>query len=580
MYRRIDWFRCCAVLPFCAASLFSQTAASDSRVPTFRAETRLVLLDVVVTNGKGEPAAGLHREDFQVTEDGKPQNISVFEEHTGGAVTLAKLPPMPDNVFTNYPLTKIPDSVNVLLLDWLNTQPRDQAYVRAQTIKYLESITPGASLAVFTLGARLHMVQGFTTDPTVLLAALDNKKAKPGTESTRLLPTALQDASEREVINLMRMNMAAPAAIEAVTQEMASTGALHTDERVKVTLQALQLLARVLSGIPGRKNVIWFSGSFPISIFPDAGVPRVYAADLRQTADLLAPNRVAIYPVSAEGLTGNFTYEAENTPTPKEQEENLREEGLKHAEDQLAMEELAKDTGGQALYDTNGLSDAMAHAIDSGSHYYCLAYSPTNQKMDGKYRAIQVKILRGEYKLAYRRGYYAEEPKAQPGLDRSTPADPLIRLMTFGLPDSTQIVYKVRVQPSNPQPTADAPRAGGNLEIKSPFTRYVVEYAISANDIALKLTSDGVRHGNVEAMLTAYDFDGKPLNFVVRKVGIELEPNAYAEAKTIGLQLRQEIDVPNGDFYLRTGIYDHGSARAGTLGIPLAASTPTVDPAK
>jgi|HubBroStandDraft_1064217.scaffolds.fasta_scaffold04951_4 VWFA-related protein len=580
MYRRSDCLMCCALLPFCAASLFSQTAPSDSRVATFRAETRLVLLDVVVTNGKGKPAPGLHREDFQVTEDGKPQNISVFEEHTGGAVTLAKLPPMPANVFTNYPLTKIPDSVNVLLLDWLNTQPQDQAYVRAQTIKYLASSTPGTSLAVFTLGSRLHMVQGFTTDPAVLLAALESKKAKPGTDSTRILPTTVQAAAERDVIKLMGMNLAAPAAIEAVTQEMAAMGALHADERVKVTLQALQLLARFLSGVPGRKNVIWFSGSFPINIFPGAGVPRVYAADLRQTADLLTPNRVAIYPVSAEGLAGNFTYEAENTTTPQEQEENLREERMEHAQDQLAMGELAKDTGGQALYNTNSLSDAMAHAINSGSHYYGLAYSPTNQKMDGKYRAIQVKIPRGEYKLAYRRGYYAEEPKAQPGLDQSTPADPLIRLMAFGLPDSTQIVYKVRVQPSNPQPTADAPHAGGNTELKSPFTRYVVEYAISPHDLALNLTSDGVRHGNAEAMLTAYDFDGKPLNFVVRTFGIELEPNGYAEAEILGLQLRQEIDVPKGDFYLRTGIYDRGSARAGTLGIPLDTSTPPAGPAK
>jgi VWFA-related protein len=537
-------------------------------------------LDIVVTNGKGEPVPGLHREDFQVTEDGKRQNISVFEEHKGGAVTLAKLPPMPANVFTNYPLTKIPDSVNVLLLDWLNTQPQDQAYVRVQTIKYLQSITPGTSLAVFTLGSHLHMVQGFTTDPAVLLAALDSKKAKPGTESTRLLPTAVQAAAEQDLINLMRMNMAAPAAIEAVTQEMAGMGALHTDERVRVTLQALQLIGRFLSGIPGRKNVIWFSGSFPISIFPGAGVPREYSGDLRQTADLLTPGRVAIYPVSAEGLTGNFTYEAENVFTPEEQRDNLREESLKHAENQVAMEELAKDTGGQALYNTNSLSDAMAHAINGGSHYYSLAYAPTNKKMDGKYRAIQVKFLRGEYKLAYRRGYYAEETKTQSALDRSSTADPLLRLMAFGLPDSTQVVYKVRVQPSSPQPKADAPHAGGNTELKGPFTRYVVEYAISVEDLGLKLTHDGIRHGNIEAMLTAYDFYGKPLNFVARTFDIELEPKVYDEVKTRGLQLHQEIDVPQEDFYLRTGIYDRGSARAGTLGIPLGTSTHTDEPRK
>ena len=580
MYRPTDWLICFALLSLSGASLFSQTTASDSRVTTFRAETRLVLLDVVVTNGKGELVPGLHREDFQITEDGKRQKVSVFEEHRGEAVTQAKLPPMPPNVFTNYPLYKIPDSVNVLLLDWLNTQPQDQAYVRAQTLKYLKSVTPGTSLAVFTLGSRLRMVQGFTTDPAVLLAALDSKKAKPGTDSTRLLSTTVQAAAEQDVTNLMRMNMAAPAAIEAVTQEMAGTGALHTDERVKVTLQALQLLARFLSGIPGRKNVIWFSGSFPISIFPGAGVPRVYAGELRQTADLLTPGRIAIYPVSAEGLTGNFTYEAENEATPQEQRENLREENVKHAENQLAMEELAKDTGGQALYNANSLSDAMAHAINSGSHYYAIAYSPSNQKMDGKFRAIQVKLQRGEYNLAYRRGYYAEEIMSQSDTDHSTSADPLLRFMAFGLPDSTQIVYKVRVQPSNPQPTADAPHVGGNTEIKAPFTRYVVEYAISVEDLMLKVTRDGVRHGNVEAMLTAYDFEGKPLNFVARKFAIDLAPNVYEEAKTIGLQLSQEIDVPQEDFYLRTGIYDANSARAGTLGIPLAPSSPTAVPAK
>jgi Ca-activated chloride channel family protein len=96
-------------------------------MPTFKAEARLVLLDVVVTTGKGEPVPGLHREDFQVTEDGQPQTVSLFEEHKGAQPSLAKLPAMSAHVFTNYPLTKTPDSVNVLLLDWLNTQPQDQA---------------------------------------------------------------------------------------------------------------------------------------------------------------------------------------------------------------------------------------------------------------------------------------------------------------------------------------------------------------------------------------------------------------------------------------------------------------------
>jgi VWFA-related protein len=585
MSLRVYYLAWLTLLVLTAASIDSQTAASDSgaTMPAFKAQARLVLLDIVVTNGK-EPIPGLRREDFQVLEDGKPQPIFSFEEHKGEAVTPVKLPPMPPGVFTNYPLTKAPDSVNVLLLDWLNTQPQDQVYVRAQTIHYLKSIPPGTSLAVFTLGSRLRMVQGFTTDPAVLLAALENKKTGPGTEPSRLLATPLRATVEQEVVNLMIMNQAAPAAIEAVRQEMSTTRSWHTDERVKATLQALQQLARFLSGIPGRKNVIWFAGSFPISIFPDGAPARQYQADLRLTADLLTPGRVAIYPVSAEGLAADGTNYAEYAQGPP-----IAEENAKRAENEIAMEELAKDTGGQALYNSNSLSEAIAHAINSGSHYYGLAYVPTDKRMDGKYRAIQVKLVHGDYKLAYRRGYYAEkhrtetaadpkmadpknEPQADQGSERQKADDPLLGLMSFGLPDSTQVVYKVRVLPTDPQPAADASHAGANTELKGPITRYGVDYAIAAQDIALKITPDGVRRGNIEAKLVVYDLEGKPLNYVTGKFEIALQAKVYAEMEKIGLQLRQEIDIPAGNVFLRTGIYDLGSGLAGTLGIPLSAA--------
>jgi hypothetical protein len=365
----------------------------------------------------------------------------------------------------------------------------------------------------------------------------------------------------------MIMNQAAPAAIEAVRQEMASTSALHTDERVRITLQALQHLARFLSGIPGRKNVIWFSGSFPISIFPGAGVPREYQAEIQQTSDLLTPDRVAIYPVSATGLATDATYNAEYVQGPP-----VAEESAKRAETQIGMEALANDTGGQALYNANGLGDAIARVTNVGSHYYALAYVPPDKSTNGKYHTIHVKLLHGDYKLAYRRGYYADEAKPQSSPDHATPADPLLALMAFGLPESTQIVYKVRVQPSDPQPPANAPHAGANLDLKDPVTRYSVEYAISLSDLALKTTPDGVRHGQIEAMLVAYGLEGEPLNFVVRKFGFALEPDVYAAMKQIGLQFQQEIDVPQKDVYLRMGIYDLGSASSGTLGVPLSAA--------
>ena len=74
-----------------------------------------------------------------------------------------------------------------------------------------------------------------------------------------------------------------------------------------------------------------------------------------------------------------------------------------------SMEELAKDTGGQAFYNTNGLGDALNRVVNNGARYYSISYSPGNPKMDGKYRHIQVKLLKDKDNLAYRRGYYADD---------------------------------------------------------------------------------------------------------------------------------------------------------------------------
>src|SRR5277367_6170088 len=162
-------------------SLHSQTAPDSSTpVASIKSSVRLVLVDVVVTNGKGEAVTGLHKDDFQILEDGKPQTISTFDEHHGVPPTQIKLPTLPPHVSTNFPVTQTADSVNVLLLDALNTPSRDQTYVHTQMLKYLKAIPPGTRVAIFTLASRLRMLQGVTTDSSELLAIL--KSAQAGTQ--------------------------------------------------------------------------------------------------------------------------------------------------------------------------------------------------------------------------------------------------------------------------------------------------------------------------------------------------------------------------------------------------------------
>jgi VWFA-related protein len=522
--------------------------------------------------------------------------LASFDEHAGlpdlpALAIQAKLPP---DVFSNLPLAKTGDAGNLLLLDSLNTQIQDQSYVHAQMIKYVKSIRPGTRLAIFTLGERLRFVQGFTGDPAVLMAAVNGQKTAGNPQLSPLLQTSTEkDADQRMVGQIEELQASTgsaqmAASVAALKEFQAETVSFQTDVRVKTTLEAMQRLAQYLVAIPGRKNVIWFSGSFPLSIFGDFSLGagdtmRQYGAEVARTANLLAAAQVAIYPIGAQGLAPDRQYDFSNQQAPKiagaTVEKQMTEYQVKDLQGgtternagYAAMDELAKDTGGEALYSTNGFNEALDRVLNDGTHYYTLTYSPTNKNMDGRLRHIEVKVSGGSYRLAYRRGYYATDALLRRAAQSKPAGDPLRPLMDHGTPDSTEIVYAIHVARSNPQPTAGAPRAGDNENLKGPVTRYAVGFTVSPEHLTLEPGANGVRHGSIEVTLLGYDRDGKPLNWMVRMLQLAVPPDRFAAVQAKGFPFSLEIDVPADDVYLRSGIYDQGSSKAGTLEIPLAA---------
>jgi VWFA-related protein len=536
-----------------------QRPATDPQTAAIKSEVRLVLVDVVVTESGRRPAGGLRKEDFQVAEDGHPQTISFFEEHKDVTPKPVSLPSMPADVFTNYPTTATTDSVNVLLLDSLNTQARDQTYIRPQMEKYLQAAIAaptGARLAIFTLGSRLRMVRGFTADSSASLAALSDPKSGTEPKFEPQIASPHREVSEAAVCAGIR----SPVGLEACLQFLAEERGARAGDRVGMTLQAFQALARYLAPIPGRKNVIWVAGSFPIRFFPDSGtrgkftIPRPTGVQ-QQTADLLTADQVAVYPILASGLDTETVYDPNNAGKPIEAAAGDR--GFS----QIAMETLARDTGGKAFYNTNGLSEAISEAIANGSHYYTLAYTPTNENVDGKYRHIEVKVA-GTYQASYRRGYVAENLASHSNDGGKN--DALAPLMNFGMPDFSQILYKVRVTILKEVRPASTERAA--------VVRYGLDFAITPTDLHLETSADGVRRGKIEVMLVVYDQAGQALNSFRKRSEIVLDPTTYAEVARIGLQMHREIDIPHTGVLLRSGLYDLNSEKAGTMGIWLGGS--------
>ena len=546
-------------------------------MPTLNVDSKAVILEVVVTKGGDEPVGGLHQGDFQVTEDGVKQSVSFFEEHTGPGAAPTKATALPPNVFTNATAAGS-DAVNVLLVDSLNTLREDQSMERDHLISYLKTMPPGAPMAIFALESKLRLVQGFTSDSATLLAALEDKKTGVLATTTPVSRTSQENAYERENLDVMKGMVPTSQPIEVMQNSGAIGGVAQAQgdrrsyqdvQRIAMTAEALQVLARYLANIPGRKNLIWFASSFPRAVLPDSNNIGAQKADeqtrqLKDTADLLALSQVAIYPVAVRGVETQTWNDAGSQYRLTDDES--KKEDNSHVANFAAMSALASETGGEVIAGTNDMSKALSRAIQNGSHYYTLSYTPTNKNYDGKFRRIEVKLVASQDKLAYRRGYYAFDStfaKAPPQ------ADPLKLLMQRGLPSSAQIVYAVVVQPVNPEPAENAARAGANAKLSGPVTRYSVDFLVHWTDEGRALTPQGTHAGKVRVELIAFDRDGKALNWAGGTLNLNVTDAAYAAIQSSGVPAHIEIDVPKGEAYLATGVYDWMANKAGTLEVPL-----------
>lgn len=574
----------------------AQTSQPAQSGVTLHTGTRLVVLDVVVEDNHQNPVHHLTASDFTVLEKNVPQQIRNFEEHTSisaaEAAKAAPMPTLPPGIFTNFAPVPPGSAVNILLLDALNTPMRDQAYVRDQLKQYLNHAQPGVRIAIFGLTTRLDLLQGFTSDPALLKAFVNKKLPK----ASPLLDDQIGGGGQPEQPSDTLSNFGDPnmeTMISNMQQFEAEQQSIKIQMRTRYTLDAMNQLGRYLSGIPGRKNLIWFSGSFPLNVMPDGDLADPFAVvanseeEFRETANLLTLSQVAVYPVDARGLMVSPVFSAANSGSkyarnPAALSRDQMQFLQQTAEEHQTMDEMAQATGGRAFYNTNGLSQAVAKAIDSGSNYYTITYSPTNTKWDGGFRKIVIHLKQQGYTLAYRRGYYAIAPGDNPQkhdvaatLAANAPftSDPMQAAMLHGGPDPTEIIFKARVLPLTGQ--TEAQLAPGNvlnphLKTKGPYLRYAIDLA--ADPRVLLTSSAGSYQGAIQFITYVYDRDGNIINLIDNSTRANLPFAAYTQSLHSGLHWRQEISVPaKGNYFLRIGIHDLQGNRVGAVEVPIAA---------
>ena len=348
------------------------TAQATPAPYTVRTNARLVVLDMVVVDSKGNAVKGISRDHFHITEAGDPQTISNFEEageHTAPADGSINSTAELDKVAPQAP-------VNIILLDEFNTLFEDEAFARYSLKKYLTKdpgplTTPTMLIAVDL--QHFNVLQDYTQDRQKILTALDHH-------------------------------------FTAYPWQAHNGGWLR--ERYGTAFLTLRRVAEAVEGHPGHKNMIWVGRGFPPLLLNDTSVDtndRTFRL-VQDTVNKLRDARVTLYTIDPAGLQVN---PAESYGSVSAFTDPFG--------GNYQFAKLAIATGGRPLYGRNDVDAEIGTAIEDGTNFYTATYRPTNTSNDIRtFRRIKATVDVPGLTVVTRQGYYLAYTPAK--VDPSAPA--------------------------------------------------------------------------------------------------------------------------------------------------------------
>jgi VWFA-related protein len=578
-----------------------EKANAPSDISVFHADTQLVVMDVSVTDAKGNPVKGLQSGDFTLLENGKPQAIRVFEAHgsqtQNPGVAETSLPP---GTYSNRISASTDSPLNIFLFDLLNTPPQDQAYAKSQMLQYLKTMPRGKHISLFVLSSHLQMVQGFTDDSETLMKTAEKlvRQASPLLTSEVQLqqdqgfteevgryampspPNGLPASVAASVASARRDAQSVTGFVSQRTATAARSESIRADQRTTLTLEALAAISRAVSGYPGRKNLVWLSGSFKIRLRPsdnsflsvgnkttqaaaavsDLSSTYSYQEAIRTLTTAMATARIALYPIDVRGLKIGGVEIGVGTESTLSMVDVGNNDAYNHTlssqsetrfGERSSMLDLAEQTGGHVFVD-NDVRGSIARSLEDGSNYYTLAYTPDKNNIDKGFRSVQIKLSRGSVTLAYRPGYY---PTPSGDSVKQSGAHMLAAAMQPGVPQSTMLSMTVHVLP--PDATSKALR---------------VDYSIDLNGVDFQDISDDQKRAVLDCMAVALDGKGNIAGQTANTMDAALRLQEFPAFQRTGLPMHQELVLPPGSYDLRIGVLDRASQKIGTINVPISIS--------
>ena len=529
------------------------TDSGAPQVPTarqgfvLRSQANLVLVDVRVTS-KGKLVTDLTAKDFRVFEDGVPQTITSFSlenvEKLAQASTANGSPPtidldkLPPNI---PPATILQDHrLTLLFFDVSSMQPDDlMRALKAATTFVKQRLTPADLVAVVTYTSSLRVVQNFTNDRDALSKALNGILV--GEESSNL--AAGGSVGEAGTTNASGEEVVTQDVSDAFTPDETEFNIFNTDEK----LAAVESLADMLRGVPGRKSVIHFSSGI-------TGTGIENQAQLLATVAAANQSNVSLYTMDTRGLMalppGGDASSASPSGTALYSGSAVSSQLSSMHSSRETLASLAQDTGGRTFYDTNDFGQAFQEVQSENSSYYLLGYSPTNTHSDGRFRKIRVEVLRPGVKVQARPGYYAPKNFRQ-----------------FTREDKeAQLQQAINLD----EPFLDLPFVVDTSYFQRPDNTYYVVLAAKIPGSAVQLLKKSNAHETeFDFIWRATDPSGKPVGVLRDTLPVKVIGESYDMLLAGNFLYEGSLVLPPGKFQLKVLVRENQSGKMGTFEEPL-----------
>lgn len=395
--------------------------------PAYEVKVEVTNVEVVITDKKGNRVLGLKPENFEIFEDGTLQKLTNFYEVRGtrvftsggeesGAKMKQEAQPLPEGP------AQIKNRIIFFFDNW-HIHPMNRNWIAKKLAPFIQGNIGKDKAAeegmVIFLDRRLEILQDFTSSPYAILRAVDSINNKTGDSFSRLQG---REDLQKELNRIMR-DSGRTDQFEQYSQSMAYARGFVEEEmnNLSYALKSLDALMNYLSGIDGRKRLIYICDGLPLNPgekifsaldesypFGDARVEAMNydATDLfKELTARCNAKEISIYPINAERFESQFS------SADKDGALNIWARGISNIESDTreknaALELLANETGGSAILSTNNIEPGLKTIEDDFSYFYSLGYESSHQA-DNRYHSIDVKLIvvKEKFNLRIRKGY-------------------------------------------------------------------------------------------------------------------------------------------------------------------------------